>query len=230
MARKSVKTERREQIVEGLFAAMAKDGTRGASITEVAEAAGIARGALHYYFESKDEIREALMTRLGDGYIQALQNAMDKAKAHPDAAPNAPLRALIRYHFRGDARKNEDLLGVWIDFWGQAASDARVNAVVLRVQERARSLCWSALCAEKPDLAQWPAEQARSAGAAVLALVEGALLQWRVAARSDLSLERDMLSDAVLSAAEAYLSALSEDAPVASNTYSPFVSQTLGAQ
>lgn len=230
MARKSVKTERREQILEGLFAAMARDGTRGASITEVAEAAGIARGALHYYFESKDEIREALMSRLGDGYIKALENAMDKTKAQPEAGPNAALRALIRYHFRGDARKNEELLGVWIDFWGQAASDARVNAVVLRVQEQARALCWSALCSARPELTHLPEEQARSAGATILALVEGALLQWRVAARSERPLEREELCRGVMCAAQAYLSSLSGEAPQPPDTYSPFVSENLGAQ
>lgn len=230
MARKSVRAERREQILTGLFAAMARDGTQGASITEVAEAAGIARGALHYYFESKDEIREALMSRLGDSYLGALEGAMRKATANEPNEPLAPLRALIRYHFTGDAQKNEDLLGVWIDFWGQSASDARVNAVVLRVQEQARALCLRALCAARPELSQLGEDQTRHLSATILALIEGALLQWRVAARSERRLERDALMRAVQNAAEGCVSSLPVLTSVTADTRSPFVSRDLGAQ
>lgn len=201
MARKTVKDERREQILEGLFEAMAREGARGASVTEVAEAAGIARGALHYYFDSKDEIRAALMERLGASYLDGLEHASARATArYPDDA-SAVLRTLIRYHFTGDAERSERLLGVWIDYWGQAATDPRLNRVVLQVQERARELFVRALIQAQPDVAQLDAHAQRHLGAALLALVEGALLQWRVAARSAAPLARDLLSDHVRNAA-----------------------------
>lgn len=210
MGRRPVKDQRREQILEGLFEAMAREGTRGASITEIAEAAGIARGALHYYFESKDEIREALMRRLGDGYLEGLSRALERARERDAADEDAVLRALVRYHFAGDTERNERLVSVWIDFWGHAPSDPRLNAVVLFVQEGARELCLRALLSRRPDLDALSDDDKRHAAAGLLALIEGALLQWRVAARSERPLQPLTLAARVTDAALAYARHLPE--------------------
>ena len=89
---------RREQILEGLFAAMAEAGSANSSVTEIASAAGIARGALHYYFESKDEIRVALMSRLGERYISRLARAIERGGEDPERA----LTNVFQFHFGGD--------------------------------------------------------------------------------------------------------------------------------
>ncbi len=183
MARPSVKNERRAQILDGLYEAMAKAGTRGTSITEIAKAAGIARGALHYYFDSKEEIRIRLMERLGARYIEGLSAVLD--------AKDDKIDALARFHFGGDAGEAAQLLTVWIDYWGQAPSDAEVNAVVFNVQKEARAVCRRALDAH--FLAQGiehSEDVRRIRAAAMLALIEGALLQWRVSARTDAPIER----------------------------------------
>lgn len=183
MARPSVKTERRAQILDGLYEAMATAGTRGTSITEIAKAAGIARGALHYYFDSKEEIRVRLMERLGARYVENLGALLDEREDKIDA--------LARFHFGGDAGEAERLLTVWIDYWGQAPSDPEVNAVVFNVQKNARAICRRAL---DDHLEQQNVSLDESAAhlraASMLALIEGALLQWRVAAQTDAPLPR----------------------------------------
>lgn len=183
MARPSVKTERRAQILDGLYEAMATAGTRGTSITEIAKAAGIARGALHYYFDSKEEIRIRLMERLGARYVENLGALIDAREDKIDA--------LARFHFGGDAGEAERLLTVWIDYWGQAPSDTEVNAVVFNVQKNARAICRRALDAHiaKHQIALSESAAALRA-ASMLALIEGALLQWRVAAQTDAPLVR----------------------------------------
>lgn len=210
MARPVVKHERREQILEGLFEAMAREGSVGASITDIAKAAGIARGALHYYFDSKDEIRRALMVHLGHQYASSLEQALDKAASR--SAPDdreALVRALVRWHFSGDEERSARLLAVWIDFWGQAPTDDGLNGVVLDVQERARSLCARALVHARPELASALDDEAlRHAAAVLLSLVEGGLLQWRVAARTDAALDREALAAGISRAALAFVRTL----------------------
>lgn len=212
MPRPQVKDERREQILEGLFEAMASEGSVGASITDIAKAAGIARGALHYYFSSKDEIRRSLMAHLGHEYTSSLERALERAEARAQEAgvddKEAPLRALVRWHFSGDEDRSERLLAVWIDFWGQAPTDDGLNGVVLDVQNRARTLCARALAFARPELLALPSEELRHIAAALLALVEGGLLQWRVAARSQAALDRQALALRITDATLAYVRSL----------------------
>jgi AcrR family transcriptional regulator len=212
LARPAVKDERREQILEGLFAAMAEEGSAGASITDIAKAAGIARGAMHYYFSSKDEIRVSLMLHLGNEYLAGLASALDRAESRGlvSGDSEAPLRALVRYHFAGDEERSARLLGVWIDFWGQAPSCCALNAVVLRTQEGARALCLRALAFAHPAVGVLPDDEQRHLAATLLALVEGCLLQWRVSARSERPLERAALARRVRAAASALARSLEE--------------------
>lgn len=207
MPRPAVKDERREQILEGLFEAMAREGSIGASITDIAKAAGIARGALHYYFSSKDEIRRSLMAHLGHEYSSSLERSLDKAEARAAESGDgeALLSALVRWHFAGDEDRSSRLLAVWIDFWGQAPTDEGLNGVVLDVQERARKLCERALLFARPDLTRVAGVERRHLAAVLLALVEGGLLQWRVAAGSSAALDRAALAERILDAARAYV-------------------------
>lgn len=200
---------RREQILEGLFEAMARVGTRGTSITEIAQTAGIARGALHYYFDSKEEIRLRLMERLGQRYLDGLSAYLDKHGPGGEAMA----RALVRYHFGPDDDELVRMLTVWIDFWGHAPSDPELNDVVLHVQERAREQCWRVIAAAHPQLCDLPEDAARAHAATLLALIEGAILQWRIAARSSAPFERTALSRAIQDAASTLVDALGHEAP-----------------
>lgn len=181
------KTQRREQILDGMFAVMSTAGSLRASVTEIAQSAGIARGALHYYFDSKDEIRVALMERLGSNYTSHLAAALAKR-----STPEAKLDILLQFHFGGEAARTHQLMAVWIDFWGQAQSSLEVQQAVFEVQERAR-----ALCADVVEALAGPLGDAhRAAGATVLSLIEGGLLQWRVAQGSPHPIAIEDLSDA----------------------------------
>jgi len=64
MARPSNTDQRREQITRALQAVMAKKGYDRASISEIAAAAGLAAGLVHYHFDSKLEILLAVLDRL----------------------------------------------------------------------------------------------------------------------------------------------------------------------
>lgn len=208
------RAEQRERILDALFAVMSSSGTLGASVTEIAEAAGIARGALHYYFESKDELKEALMRRLGDGYVARLGAILDRveARARDGMAlhPGGAVAALCRWHFAGDEDESARLLAVWIDYWGQAPSSDGIGAVVFSVQEDARALCARAVAFDHPD-AELDERQRRLVGAAILAVVEGGLLQWRIAARSARPLDRAPFGEALAAAGAAVAARLVSD-------------------
>ena len=197
----------RERILDALFDVMSSSGTLGASVTEIAEAAGIARGALHYYFESKDELKEALMRRLGTGYVARLAAFLER-EAGRLADGRSAVAGLARWHFAGDDDETARLLAVWIDYWGQAPSNDGIGAVVFQVQEEARALCARALVLDRPEFALVDDDARRLHGAGILAVIEGGLLQWRIAARSARPLPSAVFGEVIGAAAAAIARAI----------------------
>lgn len=192
----------RQRILDALFTVMSSSGGVGASVSEIAEAAGIARGALHYYFANKDELVAALMRRMGDAYVARLDAFLSRAAAD-DVRRASAVAGLARWHFVGDGEEAARLLAVWIDFWGQAPTQPAIGEVVFDVQEQARALCARALVIARPEFAGVDVDTLRQHGAAILAVIEGGLLQWRIAARSARPLDRKALADTLGAAAGA---------------------------
>lgn len=202
MARPPVRDERRAQILDAMYEVIAKNGAANASISDIADAAGVARGALHYFFASKDEITVALMRRLGERYLEQLGASLDRriAKASDDSLRTKLVGDLARWHFMGEAHDVERRLTVWIDFWGQAASHPEIRTAIVEIQEGARGLFKRALLAQRPELSALDDDALRAHTAALLALVEGTLLQWRF---TSTKFDRGQMGDVAAKAATA---------------------------
>ncbi|MEW5850513.1 MAG: TetR/AcrR family transcriptional regulator [Myxococcota bacterium] len=175
MARPQVTAERRNQILDGLFVAMADAGSDAASVTEIAARSGLPRGVLHYYFSSKDEMRRALMRRMAESYLADLRDVVENGPR--GAHGEGPIKRLIRYHFRGDPEQTARNTSVWIDFWGQAPADKELARIIADVQEGARRRFAEAIVRAQPGL---PSARVTAMAACAQAVVEGLLLQWRV--------------------------------------------------
>ena len=63
MAGEDQETEQR--ILDAAHAVFMRRGTEGARMQEIAEAAGVNKALLHYYFRSKDKLAEAVFVRAG---------------------------------------------------------------------------------------------------------------------------------------------------------------------
>jgi TetR/AcrR family transcriptional repressor of bet genes len=64
MGRPSNTEERRQQIVAGLLRVMSERGYERASVAEIAKAAGLSPGLVHYHFKDKQEILLTLVEQL----------------------------------------------------------------------------------------------------------------------------------------------------------------------
>jgi AcrR family transcriptional regulator len=74
---------RRAQILAGATAVFAARGYHGTSVSDLVEAAGIARGTFYLYFESKEQIFLALL----DGLLVHLRASVRGVTRAPDAPP-----------------------------------------------------------------------------------------------------------------------------------------------
>ena len=68
--RPDVSAERTEQIVEAAIAVFSRLGFHKARMDDIAREAGVSKGTLYWYFESKDAITKALLQYLFDQEVQ----------------------------------------------------------------------------------------------------------------------------------------------------------------
>jgi len=69
--------ERRRKIISGAARAFAEKGYRATSVTDIVEAAGVARGTFYHYFQSK----QAIFAHLVDSYFEQLSIVLENNSA-----------------------------------------------------------------------------------------------------------------------------------------------------
>ena len=78
MAPKSdVSEERKHQILEAAKQAFSKRGIHKTRMSDIAESSGLSKGALYWYFDSKDAIILALLDKVFEPEIQELEALLD---------------------------------------------------------------------------------------------------------------------------------------------------------
>jgi TetR/AcrR family transcriptional regulator len=88
--RTRIQTEKRELILDAALEVFSTHGFRGATIDQIAEAAGMSKPNLLYYFRRKDDIHTTLIQRLLDTWLAPLREMDD------DGDPVTELRSYIR--------------------------------------------------------------------------------------------------------------------------------------
>jgi len=109
--------ERAGQIVAAAIEVFARRGFAAATIDEIAREAGLGKGTLYQYFDSKEELFFAAFRTVVDGMVA---EARQRASApYPSAA--ARLRALVveTAHMDAEARRMFPLM---FEFWAASAS------------------------------------------------------------------------------------------------------------
>ncbi len=79
-----------EAILDAALDVFSTHGFRGATLDQLAEAAGLSKPNLLYYFASKEEVHRTLLERLLDAWLDPLR------QIDPDGDPQAEIRAYVR--------------------------------------------------------------------------------------------------------------------------------------
>jgi AcrR family transcriptional regulator len=87
--------ERREVILKTAAALFASQGTNATTVRQIADAAGILSGSLYYYFPSKEDIIDAVLSQSLTDLLEWSRQAGDETDS-----PTERLRSLVRAAFR----------------------------------------------------------------------------------------------------------------------------------
>src|SRR5262245_30499357 len=123
MPRPSNTEERRAQITGALMKVMATRGYDGASIADIAKAARLTPGLVHYHFKSKQEILLAALHDLVSRHDANLSARLESL----DGDPITEIAAFIDFHLGLGAGADPEALACWILLSGEALRDHKVR-------------------------------------------------------------------------------------------------------
>ena len=116
LTREEKKAQTRERLLDAAAKVFARRGFAGASLEEIAEEAGLTKGAVYSNFSSKDDLIAALIDERVDDPLAAIPAAVEpRGTAHDQAFAAADL-------FQGAVEHNRD---VWLLMFEYAIHQAR---------------------------------------------------------------------------------------------------------
>lgn len=110
--------ETRTRITEAAIKLFSTRGFNTASVDDICEEAGISKGAFYHHFESK----QALFLALLDGWLQAIDNAIQASKDMTAPETFMQMTEAFPYLFETAG----DGLPMFLEFWLQASRDKKI--------------------------------------------------------------------------------------------------------
>lgn len=167
--RPDVSEERKAQILEAAVAVFARQGFDGARMDDIAAEAELSKGALYWYFDSKDALITALLDELFAGELAWLERL-----------PGDPRPAQVRLlEFAGRTADEIDrfnaLLPITYEFYALAFRRQQVRESILRYW-RAYLDTLAPVIAQGIEAGEFQPLEPQMAARALGALVEGSIL------------------------------------------------------
>lgn len=159
--RKQKKDRRRIQLIQATMASIAERGLAETTVSHVSETAGMSRGIVNFYFESKETLMRETLAHLLEEQAACWRQALEKAEK---TTPGERLEAVITALFSGKICTRKKL-AVWAAFVAHAAAHAPYR---FRIQQATEKLHAALSDILKPSSAFGPDTARR-----LLALVDG---------------------------------------------------------
>lgn len=173
-ARAHIKDVRRVQLIEATIASIAKRGFADTTLAHVADKAGLSRGIVNFYFNSKEDLLVETLRFMANEYEAFWMAAAERAGPNPAAR----LLAIVEADF-DPAITSRKRMTVWHAFWGEA----RWRPEYARICGRLSDLYFAqarAACQEVIDAGRYPDVDAGAVARALNAMIDGMWLDMLV--------------------------------------------------
>lgn len=111
----------RQQVLDAAVRALAEHGYARTSVSDIAEASGMSKGAVHYHFESKDDLIAQVLVHCADVMRERVRVAWD-APGEPQEKVRRALREMRLARTQGSAE-----LRVLADLMAQGIYDVKLR-------------------------------------------------------------------------------------------------------
>ncbi|HSD84803.1 MAG TPA: TetR/AcrR family transcriptional regulator [Anaerolineae bacterium] len=171
MPRPDVSEERRTQIIEAAMRVFARSGFQEARMDDIVAETGLSKGALYWYYKSKDEIIQSIMDSMFDRELAGLE-----ALQEDDRPAGERLLEFTRVA-TGDLKRYSKLLPLFYEFYALAFRNKTVRKALTRYLRQYFAMI-EPLIQQGIDRGEFRPVDAKQAAIAVGSLFEGTLLLW----------------------------------------------------
>jgi AcrR family transcriptional regulator len=130
MPKPDISAQRREQILDAAQNVFSRAGFERARMDDIVQESGLSKGALYWYFKSKDEIIQAILDRI---FMTEMSEAL--ALAELDAPAGERLQDFYRIGV-AEIRKLQPLFPLFYEFVPLVARRKKVREIVLQYYKR----------------------------------------------------------------------------------------------
>jgi AcrR family transcriptional regulator len=182
---------KREEILERALEVIAREGYRGASVKELAEAVGLSQAGLLHYFESKEEL-----------FTEILRKRDERDMVHYGPVPRVDADAIdLRRGYLDIVRHNSDVPGL-VQLFSRLSVDAAepghpAHKYFIERNESLRQVFATALAQRQAVGLLTDAVDAHTLARIFQAVADGLQIQWMLDPQVDMAATIDALFDAL---------------------------------
>ena len=124
--RPDVREERKDQILEAATKVFTQRGFADARMDDIVAESGLSKGALYWYFDSKDAIIVGILDRVFNweaAHLQEILKSEDSAQKKLEAFVEASLQDIVRM---------KPLMPIFFDFWTLSIRNKTINKAIKR--------------------------------------------------------------------------------------------------
>ena len=124
--RPDVSEERKDQILEAATKVFTQHGFVDARMDDIVSESGLSKGALYWYFDSKDAIIVSILDRVFDWEAAHWHEVLDR-----EESALKKLEAFVDTSLQ-DLNKMEPLMPIFFDFWSLSVRNKTINKAIKR--------------------------------------------------------------------------------------------------
>lgn len=115
------KGEKANRILRAALAVLAEKGYENATIREIAKAAGVSRGLLHYYFESKEDLVTEALQMSSATMVESTRALLSRGNSPEELVDGA-----VDY-LRGNYEENPSFYRLLFELWSAGARSEKIR-------------------------------------------------------------------------------------------------------
>jgi len=171
VSKADVAAERKDQIVRATVECITRFGYHNFSMQDVARAAGVSKGIIHYYFLNKDELMMSVLDKVAGDIERVLSADMQTTED-----PAKKMEVFIKICF--DVVKNtKEYYQVNMDFWTQINQKPEVRSVIAKHYAQFRQTA-SSVIEDGMKSGAFRKTDPQEHAAFIIATIDGVSLQW----------------------------------------------------
>lgn len=167
--RPDVSEQRKTQILTAATKVFTERGFTNARMDDIVAESGLSKGALYWYFESKDAIIIGILDQIFDwetSHIRDLLASGDSARKKLELFTETSIK---------DFRRMKPLMPIFFDFWSLSVRNKNINLAIKRYYQQYLDLI-EPIIQEGIDHGEFQIDDAHAAAVAIGALFEGTIL------------------------------------------------------